>query len=329
MPALFNFVSLGLTLKYLGLCFFSVLGALQIVAGRRDIEGLSLLPVSLRRWQALLGAGLIVVAFAVFFAITPEVFIPGLAGAELITLFGIGALAALLFTLGVAQVRWKPSWVCVQPRETLELPGCDGVLLPPASGGEKALCLVPDPAEPCLLDPLGERLAAVGFSVLILRWKEPLDFEGALGVLALAMRELAQKRGLRWVGVVGHRLGGDIALRFTGEDEEVKAVIAIAPFLDPANAEPGMEWLEEAPILTSHRRLQGKGEMLRELAPVKHLGELEDRPCLIIADSIGVIPALGKRPNLRIVRVEGHPWRLALSKPVVDLVLEWVRQNYG
>ena len=328
MPALFNFISPWLTLKYLSLCFFSVLGVLQIVAGRRDIEGLSLLPASLRRWQIPLGVILAIAAFAVFFAVTPEVFTPGLAGAELITLFGVGAVLALLFALAIAQLRWKPPAACIQAPESVELPGCEGVFWGSKPGGgagqARALCLVPDPAEPCLLDELGRRLAQAGFSALILRWREAPDFEGALGTLALAMRALSRERGFRWVGLVGHRLGGDIALRFAGEDEEVKAVVAVAPFLDSKNLEPGLAWMKEAPILSAHRRLRGKARLLRELAPVEHLSELEGRLCLVVSEPH--VP-LKEREWLRIVKIKGEsPWRFPLSKRVAEAVVEWLRK---
>ena len=322
MPPLFNFISLGLFLKYLGLCFFSVIGAIQVAAGGRGIEGLSLLPASLRRWQMPGGVALILASFAVFFAITPEVFTPGLAGAELVTLFGLGGFLALIFVLAVAQVREGLQAQGIRPDEVFPLPQCEGALYGLSSEANKALCLIPDPQEPLLLDGMASRLAREGFLVMVLHWKQPPGFEATMGVLALAVEHLMKDRGIGWVGLVGHRLGGDIALRYMGEDEELKTAVAIAPFLEPEKLEPGLEWLEETGFIRAWRRFQGKEETLRELAPLRYLGELEGRPCLLISQAPLAFP---KWDNIKTVEVDEKPWRMASSERVTALVIRWLR----
>lgn len=86
-----------ITQNYFILCFFACLGVLQWTAARHERLTLSLLgPWGLGWSGRALGLGMAVAAFAWFFQATPGLFITGLAGGELSTLFTAGAGCALL-----------------------------------------------------------------------------------------------------------------------------------------------------------------------------------------------------------------------------------------
>jgi hypothetical protein len=88
-----------ITQNYFILCFVSCLGTLQWAAAHNHKPALSLLG----RWGlgwAGKAVGLLLIggSFSWFFAFTPNLFAPGLAGGELSTLFVAGGLCALLVT---------------------------------------------------------------------------------------------------------------------------------------------------------------------------------------------------------------------------------------
>ncbi len=290
MPPLLNFVTPALTLKYFSLCFLAITGALQIVAGKRGIEGLSLFPASFHFWQLFLGLILIAGSFALFFAITPEVFTPGLAGSELIILFGCGGIASLLFTLAIAEVRGRNSFSPTVPDAEEELPGGKVALFGGNPGESLDFCLIPDPWEPFSLDSLARRLADSGYKAAVLHWPSIPDYEAALGFPALALEKYKART------LIGYRAGGNIALRLA-LGSGVKA-IAIAPFTKAEEAEPGLSWLEESGILTAWKRLRGRKKLIEELLP------LQTPP-----DSIIISPEQGIKP-----------WRMLLDEGTIRSV---------
>ncbi|MBI1880694.1 MAG: hypothetical protein HYR94_21165 [Chloroflexi bacterium] len=99
-----------ITQNYFILCFVACLGTLQWAAARHHKAAISLLG----RWglgRLGQGVGLLLVgaSFTWFFATTPGLLTPGLAGGELSTLFVAGGLSAL----GVARLAgtlWQVSF---------------------------------------------------------------------------------------------------------------------------------------------------------------------------------------------------------------------------
>jgi hypothetical protein len=85
-----------ITRNYFLLCFVACLGTLQWAAARNHKPALSLLGRRGLGWPGtVLGAGLVGGGFGWFFAATPGLFRPGLAGGELSTLFVLAGLLAL------------------------------------------------------------------------------------------------------------------------------------------------------------------------------------------------------------------------------------------
>ncbi len=293
MPPILNFVTPALALKYFSLCFLAITGALHIAAGRRGIEGLSLLPASFRFWQVLLGLTLIAGSFALFFIITPEVFTPGLAGSELIILFGCGGIASLLFTLAIAELKEKNRFSPIAPDAEEELTEGKIAFFGGKPGEGLDFCLIPDPWEPFSLDSLARRLADSGHKVAVLHWTFLPDYEAALGFPALALEKYKART------IVGHRAGGNIALRLALGNREVKA-IAIAPFTEAEEAEPGLSWLEESGIFTAWKRLRGRRKFIEGFLPFQ------------------------TSPNSVIISPEGEtkPWRMLLDEKILRSVVE-------
>ena len=92
-----NFGEGLLPLTFLVMVTVASLGAIQIAAAQARLIGLLLLPIAYSRW---LGAGLVAGSYIWFFSVQPGLFIPGLAGGELFTLFLIGFGLSVLISLG-------------------------------------------------------------------------------------------------------------------------------------------------------------------------------------------------------------------------------------
>ncbi|NJN98168.1 MAG: hypothetical protein HC875_30825 [Anaerolineales bacterium] len=85
-----------ITQNYFILCFFAVLGTLQWAAARSRKPAFSWLGLwGLGRAGQGVGLFLVCASLSWFFAATPGLFTPGLAGGELTTLFAVGGLSAL------------------------------------------------------------------------------------------------------------------------------------------------------------------------------------------------------------------------------------------
>lgn len=290
MPPILNFVSPALALKYLGLCFLSITGALQIVAGKRGIEGLSLFPSSLRLWQIIIGLILITGSFAIFFIITPEVFTPGLAGSELMILFGCGGILALAFSTTVAELRGSLHFYPIPPDAEEDLREGKAAFFGTKPGEKIDFCLIPDPWEPFSLDFLAHQLANSGFKVVVLHWQAIPDEISAIAFPALALEKYGAKI------ILGHRMGGNIALHLASQNSRVKA-IAIAPFPNLEEARPGIRWLIEGGILTAFKRLRRRDRIVKALLPVE-----------IPTNSVIINP-----------ETEDRPWGMVLNEGIVNI----------
>jgi len=120
---LFGLLMLGegnLTPNYLFFCFVASLGVLQFVAGKYARRDLMLLPP---RAAQVVGVGLVVGAFVWFFLAEPGIFIPGLAGGELLTFSLASFLAALLITRLVAAMMVRLAAPSPEIRRTTGRPG--------------------------------------------------------------------------------------------------------------------------------------------------------------------------------------------------------------
>jgi hypothetical protein len=97
--------------NYFILCFVACLGTLQWIAARQRKPALSLLGRwGLGRIGVVLGLVWVGGAFGWFFAVTPGLFAPGLAGGELSILFVAAGLCALVVTR-LAALTWHLAYL--------------------------------------------------------------------------------------------------------------------------------------------------------------------------------------------------------------------------
>jgi len=98
-----------ITQNYFILCFVVTLGVLQWSAARNHCLSLSLLGLwGFSRRGKIFGLLLIIGGLSWFFAFTPGLFEPGLAGGELSPLFGLGGACALV-TARLSGAFWQKS----------------------------------------------------------------------------------------------------------------------------------------------------------------------------------------------------------------------------
>ena len=358
-----NFISPHLAINYFLLAFVTIVGVLQFVAARHRLAGLTLVGSARRpTWSYLLAAVLIVAAFVWFFVDTwEEVFIPGLAGSELAFLFGMAGICALAFTLLVSSIlhsiqrqdrlelkadaRFRHEAVSWQQlKGTLYLP--EDISETSASSVEPpraAICALPTPSEGTLSPhPIVANLVEAGFIVLAIDWgpEKEIRYPAMLGLLPSAVAYLTRRDEVNpeRIGVLGIDLGGDLVIRSAGTDQQIAAVLTLAPFLIQANTRPGLSILKETSYLEALRwaSFRKRGELVAELAPLDYIGKLGDRPWLLIygdQDDITSVKmarvTLGEemaQGRLKSLAGEGH---LSLPRsPVTSaLVARWFKEN--
>jgi pimeloyl-ACP methyl ester carboxylesterase len=349
------------------LAFVTIVGALQFVAARHRLIGLTLLGRARKPvWGYLLAIALIVVAFVWFFATTPEVFDPGLAGSELVLLFGAAGICAVAFTLFVSSIlHYVQSREGLGPRDgrlrheavawqqlkgTLYLSE-DATL--PEGGLRAAICVLPSPSEEVFSPhPLVADLLEEGFIVLVMDWgyEEQIRYPAVLGLLPGAVAYLLRRDEVNpeRIGVLGVDLGGDLAVRSAGTDQQIAAVLALAPFLDQANTQPGLTILQETSFLGAIRwaSFRKRGKLVAELAALDYLSKLGSRPLLLVyGEQDGITPAalspvrpkdreggraaLGEEvasDKLKLVPGEGH-LSLPHGPATSALVSRWFKEN--
>ena len=353
-----NFISPHLAINYFLLAFVTIVGALQFIAARHRLAGLTLVGSARRPvWSYLLATVLIVVAFVWFFVATPEVFIPGLAGSELAFLFGTAGICALALTLLASSIL---HWIQYRERSDLKADGrfrhetvswqqLKGTLyLPedaaPLKGNPRpAICALSTPSEGTLSPhPIVADLVEAGFIVLAIDWgpEKEIRYPAVLGLLPSAVAYLTRRDEVNpeRIGVLGIDLGGDLAIRSAGTDPQIAAVLALAPFLNQANTRPGLSILRETSYLQALRwaSFRKRGELVAELAMLDSIGKLGSRPLLLIyGEQDGIIPAeqaratLGEelaRGRLKSLPEEGH-LSLPRSPATSALVARWFKEN--
>lgn len=370
-----NFISPHLAINYFLLAFVAIVGALQFVAARHRLIGLTLTGSVRRRRSAnggrfayrgyLLAIVLIVVAFVWFFVDTwEEVFTPGLAGSELVILFGVAGVCAVAFTLLVSSVLHEiqhrrrsdlgdagrlrhESIAWQQLRGTLYLPEDAASLTrdaAPLSGESRAaICVLPSPFDEIPFPhSLVSGLIEGGFIVLVMDWgsEEEIRYPAVLSLLPTAVAYLTRRDEVNpeRIGVLGIGLGGDLAIRSAGTDQQIAAVLALAPFLNRANTKPGLSILKETSYLGALRwaNSQKRGKLVAELAASDYVSKLGSRPLLLAyGKQDGITPAEGARVTLGEEMVQGRlkslPGEGHLSLPhspaTSALAVRWFKEN--
>lgn len=343
-----NFGTGALAPSYFLFAVLAVLGTLQWVAARYRLIGLALIRGRRRTmWGYLLGIALVGGAFGWFFTAQREaIFRPGLAGAELFTLFAPASLGALALTLLLSTLlqrfpaRTPPDLLRAQ--EVAFGPGRGMLYLPESKEGPgPAICAVFSAEDegdaPGLL---ASALTREGFVVLAFDLGSQPRYPEVLALLPAAQHTLAQREEVdgNRLGVLGFDLGADLALRAASSDERIKAVVALAPLLEAASLQPGLGLLREMSYGQAIRwaRHPTRREMLLKLNPLGYMPQLEGRPLLVVCgEEDGLIPpqrtqqALAESnatAELRVVPGERH-LTLARSPRVARLVARWFKER--
>lgn len=322
------FVSAELALAYWLFAFLCAIGALQWVAARYHLGGLSFLndccwsgveyrPPS-RNWGYAL-ATLCVVGSATGFFITQweAIFAPGPAGSELAVLFATSAACALAVTVAVAALlqRWRQARTSLEVGEggqPVAVGHATGYIYPPAgpSALGPAVCLLPAyPAKAGWgagkigdgqhLTLLARRLAQEGVLALLIRPDEQsYAYPGSLAILPAAVAVLSKRSEVdaERIGALGEDLGGDLVIRAASTSKEIKAVAAVAPIL--ADAPAGLDLLHEMSYLRALRwaRDRRRSILCRELNAAEYSERVSPRPFLLL---------YGEQDQL-----VGDPWKL-------------------
>lgn len=302
-----HFVSARLALSYLLLCMLGCIGVLQIQAIRQRLVGLSLWGDRGARWWGY-AAGFLIIAgsFAGFYAFAPGIFVPGLAGSELVVLFAAGFILALVVNLIVASLTAPgPGRAMMEAGEGEEVSGPQlrGWLhVPQESGPRPALCLIPEVGSPVgNLRTVAAELVNMGFVALAIDWVVE-NVQGQMpcypDVLALVPAgvdylfhrpEVDRNR----IGVIGFGLGGDLALRAAGTDERIAAVVAISLFLALKPRDLGLDLLRYGSLWQAvqwRRQHRTESTLVEELNAQAFLPRIPPRPLLILHPTGSPLP---------------------------------------
>jgi len=331
--------------SYFIMALLATIGTLQLVAARKRLVGLSLVP---GRWSRqggyILGAFLIVAPAAWFWRVEQwTIFVPGLAGGELGPLMIAAASLGLILVLTLASVLQQP-WT--GPLRTplggkkVPLKQGEGILY---LGGERAgprpaICLLVSPWENTLLPfaKLTEALLSHGFAVLFLRPRLEAHpcYPSILEVLPEAISYLSGRKELdrQRIGVLGFGLGGDLALRGAASNTRVRAVAALSPLLGRELSNSGLEALREftLPQAIRFRLMRGQEALSQKLSAGDALAELDSRPVLLVVSAANPPPGdqMGHRRNIQRAEGIGH-YRIPSCPEVVSLVEAWFYRELG
>ena len=283
-----HFFPPGMLQRYFVFTFVAVLGVLQLTAARYHWAGFSLLGRQRWRWSYGLGVVLLGGAYLWFFGTAQAlIFQPGLAGAELFTIFGLSTLAAIATTLGFVSVLHRPA--AVRPEQSGKRvdfsPGQGMVRQAPGVGCGPAVILVsdlPDGDFPIarLSDQLVDQSAVV--VNIDLAADGPVEYPEVLARLPAACSYLQKRSGVNGWGIVliGAGIGGDLALRAAATDLAVRGVTAIDPVLDPEAT--GLELLHRSTFWQAMRWGSLRRRLAEALSASERLPRLENRPALLV-----------------------------------------------
>lgn len=235
-----HFFPPGMLERYTLFVFTAVLGVVQLMAAYYRWMGFSLPGRRRWRWGYVLGTVLLGGAYLWFFgAVQPLIFQPGLAGAELFTVFSVSTLLAIGVTLALVSLLHRQV-----PR--LDAPAGQGDHAPGGSakepiaplGQRPAAIVVPDrPDDSSPAFRLAERLTNEGYLVLSLSLFGEKSVSPSQ-VLKQLSDTCARVRAERLTGgqamvLIGAGIGGDLVLQAGTTEPGIAGVVAIDPILYP------------------------------------------------------------------------------------------------
>lgn len=242
--------------------WYITVGALATIQAAASVARLQGLQIGGRLWQPVTAhrmlAAVVIVATIAFVFFSPDLLSPGLAGSELMLVFGAGVLTAAATSLLGGLYCRQPASGAVMPTEAVEF------VLPvagytyrlwgtPRDDGRMVIVLSdPDlPTEAAL--SLCLTAFENGFPCFLVEWgREGVpDYPDALAVVPMCISAHGGEhpRAL----VVGSGPAGDLALRAAADDDRVEGVLAVAPVLSPFNLVGGLALLRSMNVLDAWR----------------------------------------------------------------------------
>jgi len=334
-----DFVSARLALGYLLLCAVSCVGVLQIQAARQPLAGLSLWGGrGLCWWGYPVGLALVLGSFLTFYAYTPGIFLPGLAGTELVVLFAGGFILALVLTVAAASLTApRPGRAAMRASKgeaviTRQLQGW--VHVPQSPGPVPALCLVPEIGSSAEeLRVVAAHFRALGFVTLSIDWTtvgDPPRYPDVLALVPAGVHYLLRRPQVdeRRIGVIGLGLGGDLALRAAATDDQVAAAVAITPCLTPGSCDPGLDLLRQQSLWQAVqwiRRRTGHTALVEQLNALAFLALVPPRPVLLV-NPIGS-PLFELPSEVETRTLYGSRMGLRWQRGVSQMIGRWCEEN--
>lgn len=283
-----HFFPPGMAERYALFTFLAVLGVLQLIAARYRWEGFSILGRQRRRWGYVIGVVLLGGAYLWFFGTSQVlIFQPGLAGAELFTVFSVSTLSSVAATLGLASVLRRSATARPGPGEgQVNLPPGRGTVLGTAGPGQAPAVVVvsdlPDGDFP--LSPVTDQLVNRGVLVLSidLVGGGPIEYPEVLARVPAAIAYLQDRPDVdgRGIALIGVGIGGDLALRAAATDQAIRGVIAVDPVLSPEAT--GLDALRYATFGPALRWGGLRRRLAAALAAAERLPQLGERPALLL-----------------------------------------------
>ena len=231
----------------------AALGTIQAAANRAGLRGLQ---IGGRLWRRELAGGVLILSWlgsaVAFVRFTPDYLSPGLAGSELMAVFGAGVLAAaLISTIGALASPGGGSWA--QPTLSGQVGMAADYLyqvMHPIGLPRGLAVVLPDPdLPPASVLPLITVVSELDLLAVVVSWGAgpELRYPDVLAVVPMAItaQQAAEGQALGPVVVVGMGLGGDLALRSASDDARIRLAVAVGPGLEPEGVLQGLMLLRE------------------------------------------------------------------------------------
>jgi hypothetical protein len=323
-------------LVYAALAFVAALGALEIAALCRGLDGLAW-PIGVRhRRLGNFVAGLLMalsLAGGMLAKLLIEPLGPLLSVMVILVALGLALLVAILgATLRLRRRRQRNS-TALRGGKLVELGPLQARFYQPGrEGASPGVCLLPDPtASDDNLHALVQTLVESGIAVLALDWQSlgSVDRLMLQGVVAVGVSHLA-----RWpeinaarVGLIGVGLGGDLALRSAAMDQGVAAVLAIEPVLSEKRPWEGLDALSLLSWFEARRRV-GRwrySPLVKELDALTTISGISPRPAAVIVGCLGGTETV---EGLEILRNGGACSLVpAAHNRAVQCAIDWFKEH--
>lgn len=311
------------------------LATIQAAAAQSRLRGLLLGGRLISPGVSLRVLGLVSIAAASLFVwLSPDLLSPGLAGSELMLVFGGGVLTAVVASLigGLCCRSDGGAYEDVDsvPEYALPVAGYTYRLWKGANHDGRFVIILTDPDLPeSAMLPLCQAVSTAGLTCYLVGWggEGVPRYPDALAAIpmCIAVHGGEHPRAL----VVGSGAGGDLALRAAADDERIEQVLAVGPALEVGCLVTGLALLAEMHILDAWRwyRAWDRRSFVEALEARDALTRLGGRARLLMSTDDGFFHPPGwleaEADRSTVVRVlRGFPHRSLVEGAAVNWLAE-------